>query len=92
MLKNCTKLLSTLLLLLSFQAAMAQRTQVWPTSDSATILASQFADITQIFRSDGVTMPAAGFKGWITKGVSSSNPAKAKFAQWEWKKDRKSHV
>ena len=89
MLKNCTKLLSTLLLLLSFQGAMAQRTQVWPTSDSATILASQFADITQIFRSDGVTMPAAGFKGWITKGVSSSNPAKAKFAQWEWKKNAK---
>ncbi len=88
MLKNLTKILCTLLVLLSLGSTQAQRTQVWP-NDSASIRASQFADTSQIFRSDGVTMPAAGFKGWVTKGVLSSDATKSKFAQWEWKKNSK---
>ena len=88
MLKNCTKLLSTLLLLLGVQGAMAQGTVVWPTADAATIAASQFSDSSQIFKpTTAVPNPPAGFKGWVSKAVSCDNPAKLIGTQWDWSRN-----
>ena len=87
MLKNCTKLLSTLLLLLSFQAAVGQGTVVWPTADAATIAASQFSDSSQIFKpTTAVPNPPAGFTGWVSKAISTSSTTAGRLinTQWDW--------
>jgi hypothetical protein len=50
--------------------------QLWPTADSATIRASQFADSTQIFwaRTGGAAVPA-NHTGWVTRGLTATGTA-----------------
>ena len=81
-------LVCTLLGVGFFTIANAQRV-LWPiATDSATIKASQFADTTQIFWSrPGSLTPPTGFKGWVTKGISSGDPAKKDSSRWIWKRD-----
>jgi hypothetical protein len=71
---------------LCFTAMNAQ--VIWPTADSATIRASQFADTTQIFwQKTGGPAPAANFTGWVTKGVTVSGSATKDSARWVWRAD-----
>ena len=85
MLKNFTKILCALLVLLSFKNLTAQTVVVWPTTDSATIRASQFSDSSQIFKPTvAVPAPPAGFTGWVSQAVSSTTPAKLINTQWDW--------
>ena len=64
------------------------QTVVWPTADTNTIKASQFADTALIFRiSTANPTPPAGYKGWVSKGVSSNVPAKSENAHWDWSRD-----
>ena len=82
-------LMGTLLLVGFFTAANAQTpTVLWPTSDIATINASQFADTSQIFWSrTGNLTPPTGFTGWVTRGISSTDPAKKDSARFVWRRD-----
>jgi hypothetical protein len=67
-------------------AANAQ--QLWPTADSATIKASQFADTTQIFwQRTGGAAPAANFTGWVTRGLTVTGAANKDSARWVWRRD-----
>ncbi|MDZ7877637.1 MAG: T9SS type A sorting domain-containing protein [Saprospiraceae bacterium] len=62
--------------------------QLWPTADSATIKASEFADTTQIFwQQTGGAAPAAGFTGWVTRGLTVSGTANKDSARWVWRRD-----
>jgi Secretion system C-terminal sorting domain len=71
---------------LAVTAAHAQ--QIWPTADSATIRASQFADTTQIFwQRTGGAAPAANFTGWVTRGLTASGTANKDSARWVWRRD-----
>lgn len=89
--KSFTKVLVATLLLVGFFTvtnAQAPKT-IWPiASDSATIRASQFADSSQIYwsRTGNLTAPT-GHKGWITRGLSSADPAKKDSARWVWKRN-----
>ena len=90
MLKNFTKILCPLLVLLSFKNLTAQTVVVWPTTDSATIRASQFSDSSQIFKPTvAVPTPPSGFTGWVSKAISSSDPAKLINTQWDWTRNGK---
>ncbi|MEN9610367.1 MAG: hypothetical protein RLZZ628_1181 [Bacteroidota bacterium] len=78
-----TKLVTVNLMLGTFGAAA--QTQVWPTADSATIKASQFAGDASIFTVNAANpTPPASHKGWYTKGLTSSVAAKAEKAVWQW--------
>ena len=83
--KIFTHFFAMMMLLLSVNTLSAQ-TIVWPTADSSTILASQFADSSQIFWSKTAN-PPANFKGWVTKGITSGDPAKKDSAIWVWTPD-----
>jgi Secretion system C-terminal sorting domain len=81
-------LVATLLVLGFFTTINAQRT-IWPiATDSATIRASQFADSSQIYwsRTGNLNAPT-GHKGWITRGLASTDPAKKDSARWVWKRN-----
>ena len=68
-------------------AAMNAQTIVWPTSDSASIRASQFADASTIryVKKDTVLNTSLnGFKNWVTIGITSANAAKSDSAVWFW--------
>jgi hypothetical protein len=86
--KVLTQMLVAVLCILCVAPMQAQRT-IWPiATDSATIRASQFADSSQIFWSRPASLnPPAGFKGWVTKGIASDNPAKKDSARWVWKRN-----
>ena len=90
--KVFTKVLMAALFVASFVTLMnAQATPrtIWPiATDSATIRASQFSDTTQIFWSrTAAPTPPAGHKGWVTKGITSDDPAKKDSSRWVWKRD-----
>ena len=88
--KIFTHFFAMMMLLLSVNTLSAQTTVFWPTADSSTILASQFADTTQIFKSTTATpTPPAGFKGWTSKGLLSADPAKVNATHWDWKRNAK---
>ena len=88
--KNFTHFFAMTMLLLSVNTLSAQTTVFWPTVDSSTILASQFADTTQIFKSTTATpTPPTGFKGWTSKGLLSADPAKVNATHWDWKRNGK---
>ena len=88
--KNFTHFFAMTMLLLSVNTLSAQTTVFWPTADSSTILASQFADTTQIFKSTTATpTPPAAFKGWTSKGLLSADPAKVNATHWDWKRNGK---
>jgi hypothetical protein len=83
--KFFTKMSLVVTFALCFTAMNAQ--QLWPTADSATIRASQFADTTQIFwqRTGGAT-PAAGFTGWVSKGLTATTGV-VDNSRWVWRRD-----
>jgi hypothetical protein len=69
-------------------ATAAQAQQLWPTADSATIKASQFADTTQIFwQRTGGAAPAATFTGWVTRGLTVTGTANKDSARFVWRRD-----
>jgi Secretion system C-terminal sorting domain len=71
-------------LMLGTVVATAQ-TQIWPTTDTNTIKASQFNGANTLFtltRTNPV-VPIA-HTGWYTKGLMSANVAKADSAVWQW--------
>ncbi len=72
------------MMLLGTQLLQAQYKVIWPTADTNTIRMSQFADTTSIFALIAGKTPAAGYKGWLTKGLQSANPAKKDSAVWTW--------
>ena len=79
--KVFTKVLIAALFVASFVTmthAQAIPKVIWPlATDSATIRASQFSDTTQIYWSrTAAPNPPAGHKGWVTKGITSDDPAK----------------
>jgi hypothetical protein len=65
--------------------------QLWPTTDSATIRASQFADTSQIFvKRTGVNVPST-HTGWVTEGIKcTSDPSKKDNAVWRWSRNGRS--
>lgn len=85
--KVFTKVLMAAVLLASLVTMTNAQRTIWPlATDSATIKASQFADSSQIFWSRPAALtPPTGFKGWVTKGISSDDPAKKDSARWVWK-------
>ena len=87
--KVFTKVLAVVMLLTSLTTiANAQRT-LWPlATDTASVNASQFAHGGSIFWSrTGDLTPPTGFKGWVTKGIASADPAKKDSAVWLWRAD-----
>jgi hypothetical protein len=87
------KKLSTLLLLISAFAlsttVLTAQTIVWP-NDSISRRHSQFADANSIrfVRKDtALNLSLNNYKGWITLGLSSLNPAKADSAVFMWTSD-----
>jgi Secretion system C-terminal sorting domain len=67
------------------------QTQIWPTSDTNTIKASQFNGANSIFTLTRTnTVVPVSHKGWYTKGLMSGNVAKADSAVWEWSATGKS--
>jgi Secretion system C-terminal sorting domain len=71
-------------LMLGAISATAQN-QIWPTTDSITLNASQFKGAGSLFtitRTDSV-VPAT-HTGWYTKGLTSANAAKADSSVWKW--------
>jgi hypothetical protein len=84
--KFFTKMSLIVALALVVTATHAQ--QIWPTADSATIKASQFADTTQIFwaRTGGAAVPA-NFTGWVTRGLTVGGTANKDSARWVWRRD-----
>ncbi len=78
------------LMLLNFEQLTAQITVFWPTTDTNTIKASQFADSSMIFKSITATPnPPTGFKGWTSKGIASADPAKVTSTHWDWTRNGK---
>lgn len=75
------------LLCVSLTNLTAQAQVIWPTSDAATVSASQFADTTQIFQQTATKTPPAGYKGWVSVGISSDNPARKDSSQWVWSRN-----
>ena len=87
--KFFTYIFAMLMLFVSIVNVQGQ-TVVWPTADAATIAASQFSDSSQIFKPTTATPnPPAGFKGWVSKAISSDDPAKLINTQWDWTRDGK---
>ena len=83
--KNLTQFFAMLMLFIGIETTKAQTTTVWPTADAATIAASQFSDTTQIFKSTTANPnPPAGFKGWVSKPISSDDPTKTANTHWDW--------
>jgi hypothetical protein len=82
----CLRAFTTMLLFLSFLTIANTQTVIWPiASNAATVNASQFANVNQIFWSHtGDLTPPTGYTGWVTKGISSSTPSKAENAKWTW--------
>jgi hypothetical protein len=78
------KVLMAAVLLSGTQLLNAQYKVVWPTTDTNTVRMSQFADSASIFALYPGKTPPAGFKGWLTKGLQSANPAKKDSAIWTW--------
>lgn len=87
--KVFTKVLMAAVLLVSFATLTNAQTTIWPiATDTAAVKASQFADSSQIYWSRaGALNPPAGHKGWVTKGISSDDPAKKDSARWVWKRN-----
>jgi hypothetical protein len=84
--KFFTKMFLMGALALAVTAVNAQ--QLWPTADSATIKASQFADTTQIFwQRTGGAAPAATFTGWVTRGLTATGTANKDSARFVWRRD-----
>jgi Secretion system C-terminal sorting domain len=84
--KFFTKMLLVGAMALVVTAVHAQ--QIWPTADSATIKASQFADTTQIFwQRTGGAAPAANFTGWVSRGLTAGGTANKDSARWVWRRD-----
>lgn len=70
-----------------FSVTMMNAQQLWPTADVATIKASEFADTTQIYwQRTGGPAPAAGFTGWVTKGLTATAGA-VDSARFVWRSD-----
>ena len=68
-------------------AAMNAQTIVWPTSDTVSIRASQFADASTIryVKKDTVLNTSLnGFKNWVTIGLASDNAAKSDSSVFFW--------
>lgn len=82
--KVFTKVTALALMLLGSQLLHAQYKVIWPTSDTNTVRMSQFADSASIFALYPGQTPAAGYKGWLTKGLQSANVAKKDSAVWTW--------
>lgn len=87
--KSFTHFLAMFMLCMGVHSLNAQ-TVVWPTADVNTINASQFADTTQIFQKTATKSPAADYKGWVSVGISSDNPAKKDSTHWIWSRTAKS--
>jgi hypothetical protein len=82
--KNFTHFLTIVLLCVGINMVQAQ-TVVWPTADTSTIRASQFANANQIFQiTKTAVAPPAGFTGWVSKPISCGDPAKLDSSQWVW--------
>jgi hypothetical protein len=81
-----TKALTATLLLANFLTLADAQAVIWPiASNAATVSASQFSNVNQIFWSHtGDLTPPSGYTGWITKGISSFVPANAENAKWTW--------
>jgi hypothetical protein len=68
---------------------------IWPTVDTVSIRASQFADASTIrfVKSDtALNASLATFKSWITMGILSDLPAKKDSAVWLWTADGSSKM
>ena len=87
--KSFTHFLAMFILCMGIYSLNAQ-TVVWPTADVNTINASQFADTTQIFQKTATKSPAADYKGWVSVGISSADPAKKDSTQWIWSRNARS--
>ncbi|MEY4933696.1 MAG: hypothetical protein RIS64_55 [Bacteroidota bacterium] len=72
--------------ILSLTLASGQaQTQIWPTSDTNTVNASQFNRAGSIFKLAPATPTVpAGYTGWSTKGLTSSVAAKKDSSVWNW--------
>ena len=82
--KVFTKVAIYALMLLGSNLVNAQYTVIWPTSDTNTVRMSQFADSSSIFALYPNRTPPVGYKGWLTKGLQSADPAKKDSAIWTW--------
>ena len=73
--QNFTRFFALMMLCFSINTMNAQTT-VWPVStDTNTVKASQFADSSLVFQKTATKSPAADYKGWVSVGISSDNPA-----------------
>lgn len=82
--KNFTHFFALMMLCLGVQTMTAQ-TVVWPLStDADAVKASQFADTSLIFQKTATKTPASDYKGWVSVGISSDDPAKKDNSQWTW--------
>ncbi len=91
MLKFFTRTIATLALVATLASAAMAQTAIWPTADTNTIKVSQFNGAATLLRVTDSTPNAmawtsvpATYKGWITHGMQSSNPAKRDSAVWTW--------
>jgi Secretion system C-terminal sorting domain len=88
--QNFTRFFALMMLCFSINTMNAQ-TVVWPVStDTNTVKASQFADSSLVFQKTATKSPAADYKGWVSVGISSDDPAKKDSAQWVWSRTGRS--
>lgn len=89
--KVFTKIFMVVISMMTILSTTAAQNVIWPTADSATIKASQFADSSLLFWERGTTVAPAGFTGWTTKGILCDlDPAKKDSATWRWSRTGKS--
>jgi Secretion system C-terminal sorting domain len=59
--------------------------QVWPTADTNTVKASQFADTTLIFQKTAAKpTPPAGYTGWVSVGTKPNDAVLLDITHWGW--------
>jgi hypothetical protein len=81
--KNFTYLfVATLLLTSTF---LNGQVLVWPTADTNTVKASQFADTTLIFQKTAAKpTPPTGYKGWVSVGTKPVDAVLQDLTHWTW--------